>query len=143
LLLSVEGFPVQFVLAPHEAHAVSGLEEGRTVTLQGTHEAESTKGVPEHDVYRFVAVASEADPIDRTAGRLMRMGRIVRFNYAKHGERNGVVLDSGDFIHTKPHGMALLGLQIGDKVSAVGEARPLYSGEGVVIEAEEVNGTAL
>ena len=32
----------------------------------------------------------------------------MRLNYAKHGAANGVVLDNGDFVHTRPDGFAAL-----------------------------------
>ena len=64
----------------------------------------------------------------------------MRLNFARHGEANGVVLDSGHFIHTKPDGMAKLKLEVGDRVEADGEARPLSTGTGQVVEASVVNG---
>ncbi len=67
---------------------------------------------------------------------------VARLNFAKHGEPNGVVLDSGDFIHLKPDGMRQVGLKIGDRVEATGEARPMELGHRVV-EAVEVNGVRL
>jgi hypothetical protein len=51
-----------------------------------------------------------------------------------------VALDSGDFIHTKPQGISGLKLEVADKVSADGEARPLKVGAGRVVEAIRVNG---
>ena len=70
-------------------------------------------------------------------------GTVVRFNYARHGEANGVVLDSGDFVHTRPDGFALLGFEIGMHVEADGESRALVGGAGRVIEARVVNGVPL
>ncbi|WP_256220106.1 MULTISPECIES: hypothetical protein [unclassified Variovorax] len=64
----------------------------------------------------------------------------MRLNYARHGEANGVVLDTGDFVHTRPDGFERLGLKIGDEVRAEGRAQPLATGEGRVIEAVRVNG---
>ena len=68
---------------------------------------------------------------------------VVRFNYAKHGKPNGVVLDNGDFIHTKPDGLEKLGLKVGDTVKVKGQAKPLVTGTGRVIEAQKVNGVKL
>lgn len=65
---------------------------------------------------------------------------MVRFNYALHGEPNGVVLDNGDFVHLRPGGMRASGLEIGDEVRAAGPARALQFGGGRAIEAREVNG---
>jgi hypothetical protein len=70
-------------------------------------------------------------------------GIVVRLNFARHGEPNGFVLDSGDFIHTRPEGMAQLQLGVGERVEADGETRPLAGGAGVVVEASVINGRAL
>ena len=53
------------------------------------------------------------------------------------------MLDTGDFIHTKPDGMARLGLNVGDKVEADGDAQMLSTGKGWAVEATTVNGKAL
>lgn len=64
---------------------------------------------------------------------------VIRFNYVRHGEPNGGVLENGDFIHAKPQGLIGLKLEIGDKVSADDEARPLKVWGGRVAEAVGVN----
>ena len=70
-------------------------------------------------------------------------GKVVRFNYAKHGQANGFILDSGDFIHTRPHRFDQLGVQVGHKVTVSGESRPLFTGQGHAVEAVRVNEQAL
>ncbi len=59
-------------------------------------------------------------------------------HYAKHGEPNGVILASGEFIHTRPHGMKKLRLEVGSSVSASGELRSTVLGT-LLLEADEVN----
>ena len=66
---------------------------------------------------------------------------MARLNFTRHGEPNGVVLDTGDFVHLKPHGLRAAGLGVGDRVTAAGPAKPLAGGAGRAVEAEEVNGT--
>jgi hypothetical protein len=68
-------------------------------------------------------------------------GKVARVHYARHGEANGVVLDSGDFIHLKPHGFKAVRVSVGDAIEAVGPAKPLVTGTGFVVEAQAVNGT--
>ena len=68
------------------------------------------------------------------------VGRVVRFNYARHGAANGVVLDSGDFVHTKPAGLVALKLKVGSRVRASGDSHPLAHGRGRVVDAMAVNG---
>ena len=67
-------------------------------------------------------------------------GTVERLNYAKHGEANGVVLDTGDFVHLKPDGMKQLGLKVGRQVTAQGKGGPSAHG-GKAFDAEIVNGT--
>ena len=62
-----------------------------------------------------------------------------RLNFAVHGEVNGAVLDSGDFLHLKPHGAAAIDLTVGINVKGKGPTKPMVGGRRV-IEAEEVNG---
>ena len=66
-------------------------------------------------------------------------GLVARIHYAKHGQPNGVVLESGEFIHLRPHGMAAVGLGVGSKVSARGELRMTVLGTRM-LEARHANG---
>ena len=62
-----------------------------------------------------------------------------RLNYALHGEVNGAILDSGDFLHLKPHGARVLQLVVGMDVKGVGSTKLATCGHRV-IDAKEVNG---
>ncbi len=70
-------------------------------------------------------------------------GKVARLNYARHGEPNGVVLDSGDFIHLKPEGFRRSKLQVGDWVEADGDSYPLDAERGYAVEASHINGKAV
>jgi hypothetical protein len=144
LLIHSEGTPTQFVTDPQDAsnlERLGRLMPGQDVVLEGSEEGPSPKGESPHFVYRLARVAAidgvEAGP-PQVPGDVK--GRIERFNYAKHGEPNGFVLDTGDFVHTRPDGFAALGLKVGAKVHAEGPSRPLVTGSGRVIEAHSVNG---
>ena len=69
-------------------------------------------------------------------------GSVKRINYARHGEANGVILDSGDFIHMKPEGMKHVELKAGDQISVEGTSSMMPLGQQV-IEAKTVNGITL
>lgn len=141
LMLDVDGNAVQFVIAPQEAAQLRGLEVGQPVEIEGSFD-DHVKGTREHDVYRFTRLVLPAlDHSDEADGAVT--GVVVRINHAKHGEANGVVLDTGDFIHTRPHGFEALGLKLGDLVTAYGERRPLFDGAGCAVEATEVNGVVI
>ncbi len=67
-------------------------------------------------------------------------GKIVRLNHARRGEVNGGILDSGEFVHLRPHGVqAIGGLTVGETIEVRGEVRPGWSGHRV-IEARSANG---
>ncbi len=147
VLIDTDGVPTQFVMDPHDpsvAGPFTGLRAGQTLVIEGTDPGPSPKGEAVHSVYVFERLASvdgKAPKAPEAHGNVE--GTVVRFNYAKHGAANGVVLDTGDFVHTKPDGFDKLGPMVGDKVKAEGAMRPLLTGTGRVIEAHSVNGKPL
>lgn len=148
LLLEVHDEPLQVVIQAGEQLAASfaKLKEGTTLELETSAEKHSPKGEAAHPVHRLHKVLSiggktyEPELVKSQQAKVK--GVVARFNYAKHGEPNGVVLDSGDFVHLKPEGMAASALEIGDAVDAAGEARAMVFGHRV-IEATRINGRAI
>ncbi|WP_226858430.1 hypothetical protein [Diaphorobacter aerolatus] len=140
LMLDVDGIAVQFVIGKHEAHLAHlalHLKQGQKLTLIGALRKPSPKGEAEHEVYDLIEIVGRGDDsqsAEYTASEKEIGGKIVRFNYARHGEPNGVVLDTGDFIHTRPDGLRKLAWKLGDQVHAKGRVQPLASGMGVVLE---------
>jgi hypothetical protein len=150
-MLMVGEDDLQLVFDPHDAAGVAAFARMRTgtrVRVEARPQPASERhGEPAHQVYAFERLVdiegrAAASPAQE-ARRAPYTGIVVRLNFARHGEPNGFVLDSGDFIHTRPEGMAQLRLGVGDRVEADGEARPLAGGSGVVVEASVVNGRAL
>lgn len=143
LLIDTDGVPTQFVTDPHDramTDLLLTLRTGQTLVVEGTEVAPSPKGEPAHSVYaveRLVSVDGEAPEVPEPSGDIV--GTVVRLNYARHGAANGVVLDTGDFVHTRPEGFKRWGLKIGDKIKVNGEARALVTGTGQVIEAHAIN----
>lgn len=141
LLIDVEGFAVQLVIDPRDAADLQGLKPGQKLTVEGTPQADSPKHAAHHEVYKLHRLVT---PAARTKTALQDFrGKVVRLNYAKHGQANGFILDSGDFIHTMRHGFEQLGVQVRDKVTVSGESRPLFTGQGHAVEAVRVNEQAL
>lgn len=147
VLITTDDVPTQFVTDPQDPAIVqlfAAVKPGQALVIEGIEAGPSPKGEAAHTVYLFERLVSvdgkDAAPVmaPRRAG-----GTVVRLNYAKHGEANGVVLDTGDFVHTKPDGLARLGLKVGDKVTAEGPSRALVTGHGRVIDAHSVNGEAV
>ncbi len=89
------------------------LADGRSITAEG---------------------APEADVVVR--------GVVKRINHARRGEPNGAILDTGDFVHLRPHGAKQIGLKLGQQIEAAGEVRAGWSGHRV-IEAHTANGVAI
>lgn len=146
LVLAQDDTPVQVVFARHDDESPAPftlLQPGCMLVIEATPAAPSPKGEAAHPVYDFGRLLTvdgqpPADAPDTPASGYR--GRVARFNYARHGAINGVVLDSGDFLHLKPEGFAQLSLVIGDHVEADGDAQPLVDGRGWAVEARVVNG---
>jgi hypothetical protein len=70
-------------------------------------------------------------------------GVIEHLNFAKNGDANGAVLDSGHFVHMKRRGAQAVGLRVGQTLQIRGKLRGRGSAGYEVIEAEVVNGVDL
>jgi hypothetical protein len=138
LLVTVDNKPIQYQVEPQLAETCKSLKPKQVVYLEATKSPPSPKGKGVHAIYKLVQLSTSASLL-KTNGQPESKGKIIRFNYAKHGQPNGFILDNGDFIHTKPDGFAFLNLEPGMKVTAKGRAKPLFTGNGQVIEAETVN----
>ena len=149
VLLSAEGDALQFVFGREDEQgsaSFDGVAQGQDIVVEGVPQGASSKGNPAHAVYEFVRLVSidgKKPPKPKSKVEAAYQGKVVRFNFARHGQPNGVVLDSGDFIHTKPDGLRELKLKIGDTVRADGDARLLATGQGWAVEASIVNGKPL
>ena len=144
LLMESDGQVVQFVLAKDDAAGaalVGRLSHGQAITVAGDLAPPSSKGEAAHPVRALdkIAAVDGKAPKKTSAAAGGYAGTIVRLNYARHGAPNGYVLDSGDFIHVKPDGFAKLGLNVGDVVTADGDAHFLATGGGWAVEAVTVN----
>ena len=104
---------------------------GEKITVQV--EPEDTHGEPAHEVFQMTEGFQHAD------GPRKFSAVITTLNYALHGEVNGGILDSGDFLHLKPEGARALAIHEGMLVEGHGDTKPMAGGH-VVIEATMVNG---
>jgi hypothetical protein len=147
VLLEADGVALQFVFERGDetsAGIFTVVAEGQTVVVEGELQGASPKGKAAHAVYgfsRLVSVDGKKPPKPKAHSGAAYQGAVVRFNYARHGAANGVVLDSGDFIHTTPDGLDKLKLKVGDTVRADGDAHLLATGIGWAVEASTVNGS--
>ncbi|HEV2175461.1 MAG TPA: hypothetical protein VGR71_17930 [Nitrospira sp.] len=140
LLLAVGRQIIQVNFPKDEAHGL-GVKWVAESTLTVEVIPEKRNGSPEHEVFKFLRFLG-VDDGTLTTRRDRFSGTVERLNYALHGEVNGGILDSGDFLHLKPEGAAALGLKCGMAVEGRGAMKPMVDGHSV-IEAEEVNGIAI
>jgi hypothetical protein len=149
VLLDVDRKPLQIVFERRDSQspdAFQGLKRGQRLIIDAAPQRPSSKGASEHPVYdyvRLVSIDGRKRVQSRQAARSGYSGVVARLNYARHGAANGVVLDTGDFIHTKAAGLLRLQLKVGDPVTADGDACTLVTGRGRVIEAIRVNGRSV
>ena len=145
VMLTADDADMQIVFDKEDesaAAAFEGVVAGQEVEVEVKPAKPSDKGESAHAVYQLERVRSIEGAAASSTPEAFT-GTVVRLNYARHGQPNGVILDTGDFVHTKPHGMAKLALTIGQKVKAKGSARRLSVGTGRVIEATAVNGKTI
>ncbi|MDQ2774339.1 MAG: hypothetical protein M3Y57_05335 [Acidobacteriota bacterium] len=131
LLLQTKDELIQVNFPQEFAAAMSDLAAS-AADVQLEVEAQKVDGHACHPVYRLLNVMNGKE----------FAGKVTRLNYALHGEVNGAILDSGDFLHVKPQGAAALKLKVGMKVKGTGSTKPMVGGHRV-IEADEVNGVRI
>jgi len=139
LLLEVDSKPIQVCLEPGDADA-NALNEavGKPIEVKASadHSPKTKDGA--HPVYQLDSITTLAERAHKSNGTQPIKGVVASIHYATHGEPNGVILASGEFIHTRPHGMKKLKLDVGAKVVAHGKVRTTVLGTAL-IEAHEVN----
>ncbi len=141
LLLETKDGIVQINFAhEHAPNLVASIKPSAALIIKGEPWNDDRPG--DHPVFELVEIKvnGKAIKIDSTA---TVSGTVVKLNYAKHGVVNGAVLDTGDFVHLRPHGADAVSLMLGQKLSAKGEAKPKQFGAGTVIEAHTANGIDL
>jgi len=143
VLLKVKGEVLQVSLNPDAGALfarVTGPGKRLRLLAAADHSPKTTDGA--HPVYQFESFAdangqaiesADTDPANTTI-----KGVVAALHFARHGQPNGVVLETGEFIHMRPHGMALAGLGVGARVSAVGAVRMTVLGTRM-LEAHQVN----
>jgi hypothetical protein len=146
-LIKAKGKVLQ-VSMPADAGATfaQAIGPGKRVRVLATADHSPKTRDAAHPVYQFESFADAAGqaitPTDEDRRNATITGVVASIHYARHGQPNGVVLETGEFIHMRPHGMAQVGLGVGAKVKAVGEVRLTVLGTRL-LEAREINRTTL
>ena len=146
-LVKVKGAVVQVSMHPDTGAALARrIGPGKRLRVLAVVDHSPKTSDAAHPVYQLEALADavgaaidwpDTDPTHSTV-----KGVVASLHYARHGQPNGVVLETGEFIHLRPHGMALLGLGVGAKVTAVGALRMTVLGTPL-LEAHQVNRIAI
>lgn len=109
--------------------AANGLSVGDSVTVAAKEIRDQRPS--DHPVYDW-----------ETAESAPKEGVVKAINYARYGEPNGAILETGEFLHLRPEGAKSVKLAVGQKLSFAGELRKSTTNH-TVIEARFVNGVAL
>jgi hypothetical protein len=147
---------VQVNFPPHMmAEVTQAVATGDQISVVAV--AENSKG--DHPVYRLekLTTTKGADVIMRKPEpgehpkpeehlkpeKVEKVEGVVKYlNYARHGEVNGAVLESGDFIHLGPHGAELVKLASGQKLVIEGAAATMVDGHKAMDHPSKVNGVS-
>ena len=119
-LVSTSSGTAQVNFPKHAADFARSTSVGANIEFQVKREPDEG----DHPVY---AVQDEAGEVS---------GKIVRLNYALHGEVNGYQLEDGTFVHVKPEGAKKYKLRVGEKVRALGSRR--VGADAPVLEARSL-----
>jgi hypothetical protein len=144
LLIAVRSKQIQVAMEPTMTDA-SPLTQaiGKPIEVQASADRSPKTKEGAHPIYKLNSITKIAGKGFNSNGAAHPIsGVVAAIHYAKHGEPNGVILESGEFIHTRPRGMKKLKLEVGSKVVAHGEARMTVLGTSL-IEAHEVNRVTL
>jgi hypothetical protein len=140
LLLTVKSKTVQVSMKQDDAHPTALHQAlGKPIELKALRDHSPKTKHGAHPVYKLRAItklAGAAAPGGDGAPAVH--GVVAAIHYSRHGHPNGVILESGEFIHTRPPGMKKLKLKVGSKVTAHGELRMTMLGTSL-LEALEVN----
>ena len=140
ILLKADAKLVQVSLKPGSADAQAlNQAVGKTIEVEASADHSPKTQHAAHPVYQLLSIKRLGGKAFKRAGDAQPLSGVVSaIHYAKHGEPNGVILESGEFIHTRPPGMKKLKLKVGSTVVVHGETRMTVLGTAL-IEAEEVN----
>ena len=147
VLVRKDGAVVQVSMTPKTGAVFARVSSpgSRVSVIAESDRSERTKNRA-HPVFEFESFADTAGhaikPPDDESAMTTISGVVAKFHYARHGQPNGVILETGEFIHLRPKGMAQCELDVGSVVRAVGNVRVTLLGNRL-LEASKVNGTKL
>jgi len=153
LMLASEGKSIQINFPPHlSAKIAKAVAVGDSISVTAT----TTESKGDHPVYdllslspktgeEIVAPPPHAKPEPKPEPKpAVTIEGVVRYlNYAHHGEVNGAVLDSGDFVHLGPHEAEAVKLAVGQRLVVKGAAETTADGHKVMEHPVNFNGVEI
>jgi hypothetical protein len=134
---------VQITFAAAIGHELAALyKPGNTLSVRCRHDQSPKTKKAAHAVFELT------DALDGEGRSLLHPaksasvkvdGTVTGVHFTRHGEANGVILESGDVVHLRPHGMKAVKPAIGSRLSARGVLRKTALG-GRIVEAKSANG---
>ena len=142
-LVKMKGTVIQVSVTPDKGVALMEVTgPGRQLRVLAVPDRSSKAANGTHPVYKFESFADAAGQAIKTPDgapvQTTINGIVEAWHFARHGEPNGVILETGEFIHLRPHGVVAAGLDIGSKVNAVGQLHMTVLGP-CMLEAHRVN----
>ena len=142
-LVQSKGETVQLTMGPHAGAAFArATSVGKRVRVLAVADHSPKTAESAHPVYQLESLADAAgaavETTDFDPKNTTIKGTVATLHFAKHGQPNGVILETGEFIHLKPHGMTQAKLKVGSKVNAVGEVKMTVLGTRL-LEARQIN----
>lgn len=141
LLLNAQGRTVQVSMSHNVGNLLAPkVGPGKRLRLLVSLDRSPKTAEAAHPVFELRALADSAgNALPAPNGLTSVKGVVAWIHYARHGQPNGVVLRTGEFVHLRPDGMSATGLDVGSMVDARGELRTTVLGNRM-LEASRVNG---
>jgi hypothetical protein len=140
VMLKMSDKTAQINLPPGMGAALSQTAPGSTLKVSACPEP----GQADHPIYELQSLTTEQGKKISVPGAgddkfVHEEATIKHLNYARRGEVDGALLDSGDFVHVGPAARDLK-LSVGQKITVDGFAHAMLSGDHQAIHAVAIDG---
>jgi hypothetical protein len=115
---------------------------GRPLRVLAVHHRSAKAPAGDHPVFKFQSFAdANGQALKRAQAKLPHStikGVVSAWHFARNGLPNGMILETGEFVHLRPKGMVAAAVAIGSKLIALGELRTTALGTRM-LRAHRVN----
>jgi len=140
VMLKTSDKSIQINLPPGLGIALSQVSPGGTLKVTASPEPSET----DHPIYEMQSLTTEQGKKISAPGMgddkfVHEEATIKQLNYARRGEVDGALLDSGDFVHVGPAARDLK-LSVGQKITVDGFAHAMLTSDHQAIHAVAIDG---